>query len=211
MDATMRNTGKRVFTSGYGWLDVWLGVYQTNGAMAVQLKRVKAPYRPVAILSVNTDDSRDLPRGCFYAKTYSENSGIARDALLSGWFKVRDDLEQHRSGYVVLPVWELLAEKEKLLDEPEPRREPVPAQREDEPTAAPMTGLDALLAGTAVDAGPEMPPTSPRFESDGGGDFGGGGASGSWSDSPAPASSSSSDSSSSSPSSDSGGGSSGSE
>lgn len=69
---------------------------------------------PLATLSVNmytpecSHDSTALPADCFYVKQWSENEELAKDAMASGLFKLRDDLPAARSGYVSAPVWQLV-------------------------------------------------------------------------------------------------------
>lgn len=71
---------------------------------------------PLSTLSVNmyrpecSRDSRDLPKDCFYVKTWGGSHDLlAQDALASGLFKVRDDLPPALSGFVSAPVWEIVA------------------------------------------------------------------------------------------------------
>lgn len=52
-------------------------------------------------------DSKDLPSGCFYVKTWEENETLAAEALASGLFQVRHDLPDAHSGYVSAPVWQI--------------------------------------------------------------------------------------------------------
>lgn len=68
---------------------------------------------PLATLSVNmyrpecSHDSRALPPGCFYVKTWAENEELVDDALASGMFRAREDLPKSSSGFVEAPVWEV--------------------------------------------------------------------------------------------------------
>lgn len=70
---------------------------------------------PLGKLSVNmyrpecSQDSKDLPADCFYAKTYGENQELAREAMAGGLFIQRDDLPAARSGFVDAPVWQIKA------------------------------------------------------------------------------------------------------
>lgn len=84
--------------------------YANNGALCVRLlcEGDEGFQEPLATLSVNMVASEALPERCFRAKDYSENAGIAEEALASGLFKVRDEFPPLRSGFVVASVWELL-------------------------------------------------------------------------------------------------------
>ncbi len=68
---------------------------------------------PLATLSVNmyrpecSQDSRDLPPNCFYAKDWGGNETFTEDALASGLFIEREDLPEALSGYVAAPVWQI--------------------------------------------------------------------------------------------------------
>jgi hypothetical protein len=68
---------------------------------------------PLATLSVNmykpecSQDSRDLPRDCFYVKQWAENRDIAEEAWKSGLFTLREDLPIAHSGFVSAPVWQI--------------------------------------------------------------------------------------------------------
>ncbi len=83
-----------------------------SGPLAVVLQTEDG--EPLATLSVNmyrpecSDDSRDLPAGCFYAKDYGGQEELAAEALNSGFFKERDDLPEAYSGFIMAPVWELV-------------------------------------------------------------------------------------------------------
>jgi len=102
----------------FGKVTVLCGVYERDdGPMAIQLMcNTDSFEEPLAKLSVNmyrpecSHDSRDLPVGCFYAKTYGENELIAGEALASGLFRQRDDLPKASSGWVEAPAWELVAQ-----------------------------------------------------------------------------------------------------
>lgn len=105
----MRTVGK--FESKvYGQALIQVGSYGHNGPLAVAMTSPKDG--SLGVLSVNmykpecTQDSRDLPKDCFYVKTWSENEGLAKDAFKSGLFIERPDLPQARSGYVVASVWQ---------------------------------------------------------------------------------------------------------
>lgn len=84
-----------------------------TGPLAIVLEL--ANHEPLATLSVNiyspglSQDSRNLPANCFYAKTWSENAELAREALASGLFKVRRDIPLAMSGFVTAPAWEVLS------------------------------------------------------------------------------------------------------
>jgi hypothetical protein len=83
-----------------------------QGPVAVVLQHEDG--EPLATLSVNmykpecSEDSRDLPPNCFYAKDWSENEEIAREALASGLFRIPENLPPARSGFVVAEAWEIV-------------------------------------------------------------------------------------------------------
>jgi hypothetical protein len=85
-----------------------------KGPLAVVLQC--ADGEPLATLSVNmyepdcSQDSRNLPAGCFYVKQWAENETIAQEALASGLFMERPDLPVAESGWVTAPVWQLKAQ-----------------------------------------------------------------------------------------------------
>ncbi len=101
----------------WGKVIVQTGNYgSASGPLAVVL--LLEDGEPLANLSVNmytpqcSRDSRDLPAGCFYAKDYGGQDEIAQEALESGMFKERDDLPEASSGFVMAPVWELVAKEQ---------------------------------------------------------------------------------------------------
>lgn len=96
----------------WGPVTVMRGTYESaNGPTAIVLS---TPDGPLATVSVNmyqpecTQDSRRLPKDCFYVKTWSENEELVDELLASGLFKVRDDLPASSSGFVTAPVWQLV-------------------------------------------------------------------------------------------------------
>lgn len=99
-----------------GPVDVLQATYgAADGPMAIVLELANG--EPLGKLSVNmylpecSQDSRDLPPGCFYVKTYAENEVLAKEAIASGLFKLREDLRPAHSGFnAVAPVWELVAQ-----------------------------------------------------------------------------------------------------
>jgi hypothetical protein len=95
----------------WGRVNVFRAKYGgANGPTAVLLESVG---EPLATLSVNmykpecSQDSRDLPRDCFYVKQWSENREIAAEAFASGLFVLREDLPIAHSGFVSAPVWQI--------------------------------------------------------------------------------------------------------
>ena len=94
-------------TTSYGTCDVMLGRYQENGREAIALVGTgngNFQGEPIATLSVNLG-SANLADGEFLAKTYSENEGLAKDALKSPLFT--DTGRRIPSGFVQLEVWTL--------------------------------------------------------------------------------------------------------
>lgn len=99
--------------TSYGKADVHRLTYLgPDGPTAISL--VGSDYgEQIATLSVNmyrpecSHDSGDLPKDCFYAKTYGENELVAAEALASGLFIERTDLPKARSGYIEAPVWQI--------------------------------------------------------------------------------------------------------
>lgn len=96
----------------WGAVEVMRSTYDgPKGPTAIVLFTPKG--QQLATLSVNmycpecSHDSSELPKDCFYAKTWSENETLAREALASGLFTARDDMEQASSGFVTAPVWQL--------------------------------------------------------------------------------------------------------
>lgn len=101
------------FTSRrWGAVRVMRGTYlSADGPTAIALTTDDGDL--LATLSVNmyrpecSQDSRDLPRDCFYAKTWSENEDLAAEALAAGLFRLRDELATSSSGFVEAPVWQI--------------------------------------------------------------------------------------------------------
>ncbi len=96
----------------WGRVEIVRAQYGTaKGATAIQLYLESG--EPLATLSVNmykpecSQDSTELPADCFYAKTWSENEEIAKEALESGMFALRKDLPAARSGFVMADVWQI--------------------------------------------------------------------------------------------------------
>lgn len=116
----MEHVGK--FTSPrWGVVNVQLGHYGgLNGPAAIVL--VLADGERLGTLSVNmcqpecSRDSQDLPEDCFYAKTWSENEELAKDALKSWLFVQRDDLPSASSGFVSAPVWQIKASEPEVTE-----------------------------------------------------------------------------------------------
>lgn len=85
---------------------------EDNGPVAVMLEAPNGQL--LTVLSVNmykpecSEDSQQLPKNCFYVKTWSENKDIFEDARKSGLFKERPDLPIARSGHVSAPAWEIV-------------------------------------------------------------------------------------------------------
>ena len=97
----------------WGVITVLKGHYLSDfGPVAVVLE--DSDGERLATLSVNMHepdmgaDSRDLPPNCFYAKEWSENQEIAKEALVSGLFKVREDKSRARSGFMTARAWEIV-------------------------------------------------------------------------------------------------------
>lgn len=97
----------------WGKLLVLVGNYESDdGPLAVTL--VSEHGEPIATLSVNLYEpvvgltSRELPKDCFYAKQWSENEEISKEALATGLFKVRDDFPTAEYGFITAPVWQIL-------------------------------------------------------------------------------------------------------
>lgn len=76
----------------------------SNGRMAIELISVGG--EPWATLSVNLPDAPEPPKGCFYAKTWSENEPLREPALTSGLFE--DTGLRVLTGYVQAEVWRLV-------------------------------------------------------------------------------------------------------
>lgn len=83
-----------------------------NGPTAIILELANG--EKLANLSVNmyvpecSRDSKDLPRDCFYVKTW-DSPDLVKEALASGLFREREDLPQAESGHVSAPVWQIVA------------------------------------------------------------------------------------------------------
>lgn len=82
-----------------------------DGPTAVLLE---AGGEALGVLSVNmykpacSQDSKDLPKDCFYVKNWSENADLAAEAADSTLFVLRADLPEARSGFVSAPVWQIV-------------------------------------------------------------------------------------------------------
>lgn len=113
---------ERRFPTYLGEVIVHLTKYAADGSLAVELRDAKDG-EPVARLSVNMTSARPLPPDCFYMKDWSENMKIARNAVSSGWFRIRHDLPIAISGHVWADAFEVLDERltgealEAMLDE----------------------------------------------------------------------------------------------
>lgn len=97
----------------WGRVEVRAGTYlEQDGPLAVALT-TPVGGDPLATLSVNmykphcSADSRDLPKDCFYVKTWAENTDLAHEAFESGLFIARPDLPVADSGWVEAPVWQI--------------------------------------------------------------------------------------------------------
>ncbi len=95
-----------------GPVRVLRSTYKTeDGPTAITL--ITDDGEPLATLSVNmykpecSHDSADLPRDCFYVKTWGGNEELAQEALASGLFRLRTDLPEASSGFVTAPVWQI--------------------------------------------------------------------------------------------------------
>jgi hypothetical protein len=97
------------------WGDVQ--VYSTtygaeSGPLAIVLRTAEG--EPLATLSVNmyrpecSHDSRDLPAGHFYVKTWGGQGVLAAEAMRSGLF-IECKMPPAQSGFVSAPVWRLAA------------------------------------------------------------------------------------------------------
>lgn len=99
----------------WGTVSVLRATYDSStGPLAILLELEDG--KPLAKLSVNlyrpvcSHDSKDLPAGCFYAKNYSGQEGIAAEAMASGLFRQRDDLPKASAGWIDdIPVWEIVS------------------------------------------------------------------------------------------------------
>jgi DNA-binding MurR/RpiR family transcriptional regulator len=91
-------------TTSYGVAKVNKTTY-ADGNLAVALTDSNGS--PLAKLSINLPDyAYLLGENQFFAKTYSENTEIAQDALASGLFRQFNTTVQN--GWVECPVWEIL-------------------------------------------------------------------------------------------------------
>lgn len=96
----------------YGPVAVMRGTYGSHtGPTAIVLQSHDG--EKLATLSVNmykpdcSLDSRDLPRDCFYVKTWGGNEDLAAEAQASHLFLPRPDLPQAESGFVTAPAWQI--------------------------------------------------------------------------------------------------------
>ncbi len=91
-------------TSSFGVARVKTTQY-TNGNLAILLEDEFGS--PITKLSVNLPDSAYLLNdNQFFAKTYSENEELAKDALASGFFKQTNTVV--KNGWVSCPIWEIV-------------------------------------------------------------------------------------------------------
>lgn len=91
-------------TTSFGVAKVQKTTYN-DGNLAINL--TDSFGSPLAKLSVNLPDNAYLlSENQFFAKTYSENSEIAKDALASGLFRQTNTIV--RNGWVECPIWEIL-------------------------------------------------------------------------------------------------------
>jgi hypothetical protein len=97
----------------WGTVRVLRGTYgSANGPNAIVLQLDTG--EPLEKLSVClykpecSHDSMDLPLDCFYAKTYGGMEELAAEALASGLFRLRGDLPRGESGFVTVPVWQIV-------------------------------------------------------------------------------------------------------
>lgn len=96
---------------------ILLGSFESKrwGHVCVKKSNYISPGGPIAIiletqsgsridmLSDCSHDSEDLPKDCFFVKRWSENEDISAEALGSGLFIERTDLEPAKSA----PVWQI--------------------------------------------------------------------------------------------------------
>lgn len=101
---------ERRFPTYLGEAIVHLTKYAADGSLAVELRDAKDG-EPIARLSAHMPNARPLPPECFYMKDWSENMKIARDAVQSGWFRIRHDLPIAVSGHVWADAFEVLDER----------------------------------------------------------------------------------------------------
>jgi hypothetical protein len=91
-------------TTSFGVAKVQKTTYN-DGNLAISLSDSSG--FPLAKLSVNLPDNAYLlSENQFFAKTYSENAEIAKDALASGLFRQTNTIV--RNGWVECPIWEIL-------------------------------------------------------------------------------------------------------
>lgn len=98
-------------TQEWGQVDVLRATYErADGPTAVILECGGEPFTKLSINMYRpacSHDSKDLPAGCFYVKTWSENEDIAARAFASGLFVLREDLPRASSGFASAPVWQI--------------------------------------------------------------------------------------------------------
>lgn len=93
----------------WGQVTVYKGEYLHKGGPTAIWLTTGPTHEPLAKLSVNLEGlSENLPKAQFFAKTYSENEGIAREALASGLFRVVNPSAVIRGHEVVFPLWEII-------------------------------------------------------------------------------------------------------
>lgn len=92
---------RRFISPTWGLVEVCVMRYH-NDALAVKLVN-REDGSPIATLSVNVEGSKRLPAGYFWAKTWAENAGVAREALASGIFK--DTGGRMRLSFVDAQLW----------------------------------------------------------------------------------------------------------
>lgn len=94
-------TGLSFYTRLCGTANVITNTYQRGGKLSVEL--VADSGEEITTLSVNMPEcSHLLGDGEFFAKTWSENEGIAEDALVSGIFR---DTGRRSDNIVNAPIW----------------------------------------------------------------------------------------------------------
>jgi hypothetical protein len=94
----------------WGKVIAYRDAYAYDNSLAVSLVSWDSEMEmnvPLSTLSVHVETSPDLGPNCFYAKDWSENAGLAKEALASGLFKVREDLPPVKTGFVIARVWEI--------------------------------------------------------------------------------------------------------
>lgn len=91
----------------WGKVEVYATTYlSASGPLAIMLQ--DSDGEPLATLSVNMPDSKNLPTNCFYMKDWSENEALAEEARESKLFKPRPDLPSSVSGFVMADAYELV-------------------------------------------------------------------------------------------------------